>query len=257
MKDFTLNAYRGIIEAFLKNGYSFQTFANFLKNPKEKSIILRHDVDAKPNNSLKFAQIQYELGISGTYYFRVVPQSLEIEILKRISSLNHEIGYHYENMSACGGDLERGKIDFEQNLQMFRGYTQIETICMHGSPISSIDNKELWKHVDYKDYELIGEPYFDLDFSRIAYLTDTGRSWNGAKYSMRDSVVKNWAKGLKINNSDELIQRIESGNFPKQAMLTFHPQRWTDNKLAWAKELVFQTTKNKLKYILRKIRSTT
>lgn len=256
MTDFTLQAYRSIIEALLKHGYSFQTFADFLKKPKEKCIILRHDVDTKPNNSLQFALIQHELGIRGTYYFRNVSQSLDVAILKKISNLNHEIGYHYENMSACGGDFEKGKLDFEQNLKLFRSFTQVETICMHGSPISSIDNKELWKYINYKDYELIGEPYLDIDFSRIAYLTDTGRSWNGEKYNMRDSVIKNWAKELKINNSNELIQRIESGIFPKQAMLTFHPQRWTDNQLSWVKELILQTTKNKFKFILRKIRST-
>jgi hypothetical protein len=34
-----------------------------------KSIILRHDVDARKGHSLQFARIQHELGIVGTYYF--------------------------------------------------------------------------------------------------------------------------------------------------------------------------------------------
>lgn len=256
MKDFTLETYRSILKALMEKGYSFQTFADFLQNPKDKSIILRHDVDNKPANSLDFAKIQFQLGIQGTYYFRSVPQSLDCEILKEIRAKKHEIGYHYENMSFCKGKIHEAVEDFKRNLSMFRELADIQTICMHGSPISSLDNKDLWKHLNYRDYNLIGEPYFDIDFTKIAYLTDTGRSWNGAKYSMRDSVTKNWANELHISNSEDLIYCINSGNFPKQAMLTFHPQRWTDNKKEWLRELIFQTLKNKAKYYLRSIRTT-
>ncbi len=35
---------------------------------------------------------------------------------------------------------------------------------------------------------IIGEPYFDVDFSRVFYLTDTGRRWDGDAVSVRDKV---------------------------------------------------------------------
>ena len=78
---------------------------------KSKTIILRHDVDKLPQNSLRFAQIQHELGIKGTYFFRIVPQSppashgwksgragFHSEIIGQIANLGHEIGYHYEDV---------------------------------------------------------------------------------------------------------------------------------------------------------------
>src|SRR5574344_2132434 len=34
-----------------------------------------HDVDLNPQNSLRFAKIQHELGIHGSYFFRVGPES--------------------------------------------------------------------------------------------------------------------------------------------------------------------------------------
>src|SRR5690625_6415775 len=37
-------------------------------------------------------------------------------------------------------------------------------------------SRDLWKWYSYRDYGIIAEPYFDLDFSRVLYLTDTGRS---------------------------------------------------------------------------------
>jgi hypothetical protein len=37
--------------------------------------------------------------------------------------------------------------------------------------------------------------------------------------------------------------------------MTFHPQRWTDSALPWAKELVWQNVKNAGKYFLIKVRN--
>ncbi len=44
---------------------------------------------------------------------------------------------------------------------------------MHGSPRSKYDNKSIWSNNKYTDYEIIGEPYFDLNFNNVGYLTDT------------------------------------------------------------------------------------
>jgi uracil-DNA glycosylase len=38
--------------------------------------------------------------------------------------------------------------------------------------------------------------------------------------------------------------------FPTKLMITFHPQRWTDSPLPWAKELVLQNAKNLIKAAL-------
>ena len=55
------------------------------------------------------------------------------------------------------------------------------------------DNKQLWKYYNYKAYGIIGEPYFDINFNDVFYLTDTGRRWDGDKVSVRDKV-----KSIKI-----------------------------------------------------------
>jgi hypothetical protein len=61
-------------------------------------IALRHDVDRSPNYALKTAQIEHDLGIRGSYYFRIVPESFDAGIIERIAELGHEIGYHYEDV---------------------------------------------------------------------------------------------------------------------------------------------------------------
>ncbi len=55
----------------------------------------------------------------------------------------------------------------------------VSTVCMHGSPLSRVSNLDLWKKYDYRGLGIIAEPYLDIDFDEVFYLTDTGRRWDG------------------------------------------------------------------------------
>jgi hypothetical protein len=291
------------LEALISQGYAFQPFAEFIEKPAAHAIILRHDVDARPGNSLEFARIQNQAGIRGSYYFRAVPQSYDELIIKEIADLGHEIGYHYEDMEIASSkfkvqslkfkeeDLYEIAIEiFEKNLKKFRELYPVKTICMHGSPRSKFDNKSLWKKYNYRDYGIIGEPYFDIDFNEVLYLTDTGRRWDGAKVSIRDKVnsskfevrssklvpgsefrVSEKAtesshqppatshqkpatsnQNRKFHSTSEIINAALNNNLPNKIMFTFHPQRWTDKPLPWMRELVLQNMKNVVKRFLVK-----
>lgn len=250
MKDFTVQKYTVLLERLVNSKYTFQTFEEFLGLAKERSIILRHDVDLLPLHSLRFAQIQAENNIKGTYYFRAVPQSWDETVIQQIHELGHEIGYHYECLTTTKGNLEKGIKDFEKNLKKLRKLAPVSTICMHGSPMSKHDSKDLWKQYDYRDFGIIGEPYFDVDFKKVFYLTDTGRKWDGDKVSVRDRVDSGF--NLSFHTTDEIIQAVKNRQIPDQVMFTFHPQRWTDNKMIWTKELLLQKTKNIVKRIIVK-----
>jgi hypothetical protein len=255
--DFTIKKYKHLIAALLKTGYSFQPFTDFLTSPKEKVIILRHDVDLLPLNSLEFAKIQYEFDINGSFYFRSVPESWDVRVIMEISGLGHEIGYHYECLTTTNGDIVAGIKDFERNLNELRKLAPVSTICMHGSPRSKWDSKDLWKHYNYRDFGIIGEPYFDVNFDEVFYLTDTGRCWDGWKVSVRDKVPKQeeWIKqGLVFRTTDDIIRAANENRLPDKIMMTFHPQRWTNAPLQWMKELVMQRVKNVAKGILVKMK---
>jgi hypothetical protein len=245
MIDFTIQRYKELLQTLINSNYQFQTFAEFIAKPEKKSIVLRHDVDVLPKNSLVFARIQASKGIKGTYYFRAVPQSWDEKIILEIASLGHEIGYHYECLTTTHGNLESGIEDFKTNLFALRKLVPVITICMHGSPMSKHDSKDLWKSYQYKDYGIIAEPYFDVDYNKVYYLTDTGRRWNGRKTSVRDRVNTNFTK--KFRSTSEIIEDIDKGNFPNLVTMTFHPQRWNDNIIQWGKELVVQNIKNVIK----------
>lgn len=240
--DFTLNTYKLLLSASLASGYSFQTYFEFVQDTKEKAIIMRHDVDRLSANALQMARLEHEMGIGSTYYFRVVSQSWDESIILEIADLGHEIGYHYEDLSMCKGDMERAIMNFKSNLARMRKLVPVSTICMHGSPLSSIDNLDLWKKYDYKDLSIIAEPYIDIDYTQVFYVTDTGRKWNIKSSSIRDKVDSGFH--ILIESTQHFIELAERNELPAKIMINVHPQRWFDFGVGWVKELVGQNVKN-------------
>ena len=194
--------------------------------------------------------------MKASYYFRAVPESWDEPIIKEIASLGHEVGYHYESLTTCNGDMSSAMRDFETNLNRLRKLVPVTTICMHGSPRSPWDSKDLWENSSYRDMGIVGEPYFDVDFSDVFYLTDTGRRWDGFKMSVRDKIPEHqdrWChEGLVFHSTDNIIEALNNGRFPHHIMMTTHPQRWNDKLVPWTKELLLQNTKNLVKRILVK-----
>ena len=251
--DFTISTYKKLIKSLLNQGYNFQTFADYIETRRERSLMLRHDVDLLPENSLRFAKIQSEMGVKGSYYFRAVPGSWNEGIIKEIAGLDHEVGYHYENMDTCNGNLDKAWDDFRYHLDKLRELVDVKTICMHGSPRSKFDNKEIWNKYDYRSLQITGEPYYDVNFDEVFYLTDTGRRWDGWKTSVRDKVLqqKNWIKqGLVYHSTDDIITALNNNQLPNKIMFTMHPQRWSEGGIPWFKELLSQTIKNEIKKVL-------
>ena len=240
--DFTLAKYSQLLNAL--KSYDFEV------------LTLRHDVDLRPANSLRTAQIESDLGLYGIYYFRAVPQSWDESIIRHISELGHEIGYHYESLTTCNGDIDAAYADFCKNLETLRQIVPVKSICMHGSPRSPFDSKDIWKKYDYHTLGIENEPYLDTDFSQVFYLTDTGRRWDGYKVSVREKIPQyqdQWTRsGLTFHSTDDIIKGLGEGIIPKRLMLTVHPQRWNPLGQAWCKELLLQNAKNIVKRALIK-----
>lgn len=239
--------------------FTSQIFIKFVKAIQQRSIelkgysskkIFRHDVDRMPQNALNMALREADEGVKGIYYFRIRPKILIPNIIREIHKLGHEIGYHYENMADCGGNPEKAIEDFKRNLGRLREIVPVKTACMHGSPMSKYDNRDLWKYYDYHDYGIEFEPYFDVDFSKVFYLTDTGRRWNGDRVSVRDKVDRGDREWPVYRTTFDIIKALEEGTFPLPAMITIHPQRWTDNPVAWTWELLSQNVKNIAKRLI-------
>jgi hypothetical protein len=306
--DFTINKYSDLLNAFIEGGYQFQTFEDYMSDPAGKVVILRHDVDKKPSNSVRLARIENKLGIRASYMFRIVPESNSKQAIEEIVSLGHEIGYHYEDLVRAsrlrsknreGTQLTTSRIKgsgkgaglihqneiyalayqmFIENLGYFRKYYPVNVISMHGNPLSRYDSRDLWRKYDYKKPGVICEPYFDIDYSNVLYITDTGRSWDGNRFNIRDrannehflsewksnplpgSFMKmtkdaiNIQKKFRFRSTSNIINSARKGLLPNKVIINTHPQRWTDSMLPWVIELITQNLKNPVKYLLIHLR---
>ncbi|HZK08103.1 MAG TPA: hypothetical protein VFC92_07865 [Bacteroidales bacterium] len=294
--DFTIKQYTQLLQTLKSQGFSFYTFAEYINDSTASSsltsrhsslIILRHDVEKRYSNALRFAQIQHEMDIRGSYYFRLMPKSFNGSIIKQIAALGHEIGYHYDDLSECRGDYGRAYERFKKNLAYLREIAPVKTITMEGAPLSRYDNRDLWRREEvrdewremrgekeekltahhsslnskksYRDFGIIAEPYFDINFNELFYITDTGRRWDGHLFNVRDKATKEnpvtnpeFLK-LRYRHTADIINALEAGSFPRRAMLNFHPQRWNDALIPWMQELVWQNAKNQVKrFLVRK-----
>jgi hypothetical protein len=249
--DFTPNLLPLLYNSLKEHGYVFITFNEYLQDRnRKKFVILRHDVEKHYHNALKFAEIQHEMGIRGSYFFRMSDYYDE-DVIRKIAGLGHETGYHYDDLSKCNGDFDKAIKRFEHNVKKLRKIAEIKTISMDGSPWSKYDNRMLWEKYDYSDFNIIGEPYFDVDYKEVLYLTDTGRRWNGSNIIVRDKVTDGIINE-DIRYTKDIIDLAAGGALPDKILLTFHPQRWTDNSFMWLRELIWQNLKNQVKWVLVK-----
>lgn len=256
--DFTLAKYKEICKALKKSNYTFLTFDSYFdlladNALPEKYVLLRHDVDRQNINSLKMSEEESSLGIVSTYYFRDRKCSFDKNIMNKMISLNHEVGYHYETLADCKGNYEDAISLYVKNIKRFEEINPVTTICMHGSPLSGIDNRDLWQKYNLKDYSIKGEPYLSIDYSTVLYFTDTGRCWDGFKTNLRDFVDNGDLKPKEnIHTSDDLIKFIKS--YDKPIIIQTHPERWAYNNITFIYSLFMDSLTNTIKYILKKIR---
>ena len=239
--DFTVEKYKELLEALKKHKY----------------FSLRHDVDLRPDFSLRIAQVEAASGLTATYYFRTVPESYDEAIIQQIVSLGHRAGYHYECLTTCNGDMKAAYDDFCLNLERLRKIVPITTACAHGSPRSPWNSQDIWLHNDIHALGIDYEPMLDTDFSKTLYITDTGRRWDGYKVSVRDKVPQyqeQWERdGLIFHHTDDIIKALKDSQHPihhKELLVNTHPQRWMPFGIQWMMEAGLQQAKNIAKRVI-------
>jgi len=253
MKDFKYDIYQDLLVSLKEQNFQFLTVEKYFTSQYDHTkpfIMMRHDVDRYPICSLEMAELEHSLGIKATYYFRTIPQTLKPEIIKTIAALGHEIGYHYESLAETNGNYEKAIKDFENNLNILNGLYPIKSISMHGRPTSKCDSRLLWDKYDYKQYGILSEPYFDIDFHKVFYMTDTGRMWDNEDINLRDRVDTKF--DFKFNHTVDIINKINNGVLPNKMMINIHPEHWAKNDLEWYKILTIRKIKNFIKRIVIK-----
>lgn len=233
--DFTLEKYKELLTTLKKHNH----------------FSIKHDVDKRPLCSLRIAEIENSMGIQSTYYFRSKDFTSHADTIRKIGSMGHAIGYHYENLASRHGDMTAAYDDFCCNLERLREIAPITTACAHGSPLSKWNNQDLWNQHDRHILGINFDPMLDTDFSRTLYLTDTGRRWDGQAVSIRDKVEQPLSNSF--HTTDDIIHAINDINHPihhYSLLINTHPQRWMPFGPSWLTEALLQSLKNSIKRLI-------
>jgi hypothetical protein len=233
--DFTLQKYSQLCRSILESEYTVYTVAEYIdhQNEADLCIVLKHDVDRKPKNAIKMASLEKKYNIRSTYYFRMTRGSFNAEIIKKLTEMGHEIGYHYETLAKVKGDPYKAFQLFCHELEQFKKLYDVKTSCMHGLPYSKYDNQEMWEYVEFNKTGLIGDALLSVDYSQILYVSDTGRTWHPLKHKIRDKV--NGLIDPGVRSTDQLIKTILKKKY-NRLLINAHPERWSRNR----SEFLFQ-----------------
>lgn len=184
--------------------HTFYTFGDFPKDPDQRFVILRHDVDAQIQKALKMAKVDHDLGIQATFFIRIHGpynpfRQFAYQAIQKIGKLNHEIGLHYEPMfyTTFGLPVEE-MILFEINLLNRMFSMNVRSIAPHMPSLSSSRMDEI--------KEKYNDPYLPRFFSDIKYISDSNKRW-------REECMCKW-----ITQSDRL-------------QIAIHPHWWDGDSL--------------------------
>lgn len=251
--DFTLKKYTEIIDAGLAAGYHLGTVSDlFEKSLKKPFIVLRHDVDRKPLNSLAMAKAEADRGVRASYYFRSVKASFNPEIILQIHEMGHEIGYHYEDWHTARYEKDTALKLFQTHLGALRALAPVTTICMHGSPLSKENNMEIWKHWDYREHG-VEDCILSYDYTDHAFFTDSGRTFGVSGANLRDE-LGDADIYAQVRSSDDLIAFIHARGADK-IMVSCHPERWAHKRPDWITQFSKDQLTNSIKHGIRLVSS--
>jgi hypothetical protein len=252
MLDFTQQMYHRLCRAINDSGYQTIIMGDYFTagDFAEPRLMLRHDIDRDAPLALEMAQIEHEHKIVSTYLFRVVDSVFKPEIIKKISALGMEIGYHYECLDKAKGDYPKAFEICQDDLKRLRELAPVKTMAMHGNPLTRWDNRDLWKKYDYKELGIEVAAYLNIDYKKVRYFSDTGRTWESAKGNIYDFVGEQPKHALKT--TPDLIDFIN--RHKQDTCILIHPNRWTDNIFKWLYNWSFDTAGNMVKAMIKGIR---
>ncbi|WP_254270971.1 hypothetical protein [Haloarcula marina] len=245
-RDFTDAAYARLLDTALDAGYEFLTVRDYIRcdDLPERFVVLRHDVDRKPENSARFARIEAERDVPSTYYFRTIDKVFKPEILREVESLGHEVGYHYEDLDRADGDVVEARLSFGDHLERLREHVTVDTVCMHGNPLTPHDNRDMWDTAaDLEPWDLLGEAYLSMDFTDVTYFSDTGRTWEDGALKIKDHTMGEGEKRVSADTTADLEALLRSHRVDRACLLT-HPNRWADSTPELVAEVAKDTITN-------------
>jgi hypothetical protein len=247
---FLLREYLCLLESLKAAGYSLGPVNDYFGEYVPPFVFLRHDVDRFPTRALVMAREERELGIRSTYYFRCDKNTRYSEYhIREIADMGHEVGFHYESFSRHKGDIQRSLTAFKEELIALRQFQEVATVAPHGDPLSKYSNMERADILNLKELGILGDAQFDINFSNVLYITDTGGIF-GSSNNRRD-----WVEGQNLRTPtppDELAAAL-CPSTTGLVLLSTHPERWPSSLPGLIQAKSFDYIANLLKCLAKLI----
>ncbi|MHB8671987.1 MAG: hypothetical protein ACYDAD_15750, partial [Acidimicrobiales bacterium] len=205
-------------------------------------LILRHDVDTDPRTAAEMWRAEQELGVHGTYFFRL--STLDVDLMRQIEAAGGHAGYHYEELATVAKrrrTRRRGEAEglvpearrlFARNLAWVRTRSglPIRVVASHGDFVNRYLGVPNWAILDDPDFR--AEVGVDLEaYDRILadHVTsrhaDTGYPRYWIPDDPRDAIrrgertihllvhPRHWRTDRVVNARDDLRRIAESVSF--------------------------------------------
>jgi hypothetical protein len=209
LPQFTINGYKELIHSITRSGFQVKPISA-LPDKHENCVYLRHDVDLSISLVVNVAELESAAGISATYFVLLTGtynpfHEESIAAIRKIRSLGHEIGLHYDLKNWPENRKEADeKLKNEIAILESISESKVDAIVMHEPFRGGVD----FFATDVTESGLINPTYYQKTDGELCYVSDSCRAW-------RD---------------DTIIKFIERKLPQTRLMLNTHPELWLATK---------------------------
>ncbi|MBQ7822553.1 MAG: hypothetical protein IJ391_09770 [Clostridia bacterium] len=194
------------------------------------------------------AKAEQRYGHRGSYYVQayLLRDEKNIELLKKMQSMGHEISYHYDVLDSCKGDFEKAFLTFEANKQLFEksGFT-LKTVCQHGNPIVErvgyTSNRDFFRsekiQLRYPEIADIMVDFKTKYLTDYGYISDAGRQFKLIFDPINNDIVNSDDKNIAFENLDKVFKAVSSSN--ESYIISTHPHRWQRSAIIYSLKHIF------------------
>lgn len=223
-------------------------------------IVLKHDVETNVERAYKIAEIESSYGHRGSYYVQayLLEEGANVELLKKMQQMGHEISYHYDVLDSSKGNFAQAIAEFDKNLKIFEsnGF-KIVTVCQHGNPIIERNgyhsNRDFFRDVKvrqiYPEISDIMVNFKENIPTDYLYFSDAGRRFNLIFDPINNDIVNSDDKNIPYNDLNALYDVLDN---EKGNIISIHPHRWTKSASVYIiKTFIFKVLKFVAKILVR------
>lgn len=226
---FTLSHYAEICRLLVQNGYR-SIFYDEDEASRDfiRVVILRHDVDQSLEQALRVAEIEYTCGLKSTFFvwirspFYNVFEASQSEIVRRLLTLGHQVGLHFDETAYNLPTLEDLNRAVDREARILSSFFEI--------PMRVVSMHRPSQRILESDINLDGfiNVYQGRFFKEYKYLSDSRRNW-------REGCV---------------CSVLSRGTYPRLHLLT-HAFWWTEQEVLTVDRRILQFLYERVRYLDR------